>query len=208
MHFDDKQVEEAIESLDHPEIIKHLMHEMTALYDDEDEHSVFNEYKQQILDFFKSQIINYDGLKALSRKEFVDEVSSYCSDNGMRCKLSSLYDGMKKYYAATIEYESEDIDAILEELDEMDSNERSLDLWIRSIWIVGSLLEFSSNDIDADSWIVGRIERISDGQMLQIKEIDNRAAEAKHMNRNDEKSVRPLSKALPVYQYVYNNVHK
>merc|ERR1712228_814345 len=210
--FDDERIDEAIQSLDenemnHPKIIRDLMHEMAALKD-EDSHSVFNEYMQQIIEFFQAQIIDYDVLKALNKKDFVNQISSHCSDNGMRCKLSSIYDAMRKYYDVNIEYDDNDIDEILEELDAMDSKEHSLDLWIRSVWIVGSLIEFCSND--ADIWIVGCIERISDDGMLKIKAVENRTSEAqsKDVNRNDDKTVRPLSKALPVYQYVYDIVHK
>merc|ERR1712130_123200 len=140
-------------------------------------------------------IMDYNVLKALNKKDFVNQISSHCSDNGMRCKLSSIYDAMRKYYDGNIEYDDNDIDEILEELDAMNSKEHNLDLWIRSVWIVGSLIEFSSND--ADVWIVGRIDRISDNGMLQIKAIENRQdVELKDFDRNDDKTVRPLSKAL------------
>merc|ERR1719273_2983655 len=115
---------EAIGSLDDSKIIRDLMNEMRVL-NDGDEHSVFKEYRHQIIEYFKLAIIDYDGLKELDQKDFVNKISSHCSDNGMRCKLSSLYDSMKKYYVdddveeenGKLEYEDEDIDEILEELD-------------------------------------------------------------------------------------------
>merc|ERR1712129_155018 len=217
--IDDAQMEEAMRSLDDdanaaanmkdkPQIIRDLYREMNALKDD-DLHSVFNENRQKIVDYFAENIASYKVLQALNRKEFVNQISSQCCDNGMRCKLSTIYDAMRKYYAqdanGKLVYEDEDIDEILEELDVMESKEKKLELWVRSIWIVGSLIEYRENDEGV--WMTGRIERMIDDK-LQIKNVDDRSAVSLQIERDDEKKLRPLAKALHVYQYVYENVHK
>ena len=79
------------------------------------------------------------------------------------------------------------------------------DLWIRNLWKVGSKCEVYS--ITTETWIKGTIGEIfddSDGEWIKVKFIAKKLRRARIVKRNNLSAIRPLSKAMPIYEYMYN----
>ena len=85
----------------------------------------------------------------------------------------------------------------------------TLDHWIRSLWKIGSFVEVHSTS--SSKWVTGKITRIFVGQhhpeMLEIRYRVHGHSRSKSISRDDTVSLRPLSKAMHVYQYVFEAIH-
>eukprot|EP01084_Bolivina_argentea_P051884 95378_1 len=80
----------------------------------------------------------------------------------------------------------------------------SLDTWIRNHWTVGSKVEVHSSS--SNCWIIGDIVRIfndTEGEWLEVQYSINSIKRLKQIPHNDEQAIRPLSKAMKIYEYIY-----
>ena len=79
-----------------------------------------------------------------------------------------------------------------------------LSVWIRKHWQQGSKVEVYS--VFLKKWFKGTIKRIfsDDGvRWLEIQYLAENAKRTKHVARDDFESVRPLSSAMMLYQYIF-----
>eukprot|EP01083_Nonionella_stella_P281430 957541_1 len=78
--------------------------------------------------------------------------------------------------------------------------------WIRSIWKVSSYCEVYSNS--GQKWFKGTIKRIfadDEGEWLEVQYINqDNTIRCRQTPRDDITAIRPLTKALSIYKYVYN----
>eukprot|EP01084_Bolivina_argentea_P108275 193495_1 len=80
----------------------------------------------------------------------------------------------------------------------------SFDIWIKNLWNVGSKAEIYSKS--SNTWIIGDIVRIftdSECEWVEVKYSINTVQRLRQIPRYDEESIRPLSKAIKIYQYIY-----
>ena len=89
---------------------------------------------------------------------------------------------------------------VYEKMDEKDE----LSVWIRKHWQQGSKVEVYS--VFLRKWFKGTIKRIfsDDGvRWLEIQYLAENAKRTKHVARDDFESVRPLSSAMMLHQYIF-----
>eukprot|EP01084_Bolivina_argentea_P108274 193494_1 len=80
----------------------------------------------------------------------------------------------------------------------------SFDIWIKNLWNVGSKAEIYSKS--SNTWIIGDIVRIftdSECEWVEVKYSINTVQRLRQISRYDAESIRPLSKAIKIYQYIY-----
>eukprot|EP01084_Bolivina_argentea_P122465 217010_1 len=81
------------------------------------------------------------------------------------------------------------------------------DTWVKNRWKVGSTVEIYSNS--ANVWFSGDIVRIFkdlDAEWLEVQYSINNTSQLKQIrraHRDDKNSIRPYSKAIKIYQYIY-----
>eukprot|EP01084_Bolivina_argentea_P258496 435812_1 len=56
-----------------------------------------NENKDKIIQYFKISNINYDKLKQMTQKEFVENISKYCQDKNIATQLEQIFKAMLLY---------------------------------------------------------------------------------------------------------------
>ena len=87
------------------------------------------------------------------------------------------------------------------------ADDGKVDLWIRGLWKVGSKCEVYS--ITSESWIKGTIGKIfhdTDGEWIKVQFVARKLRRARIVKRNNGEAIRPLSKAMPIYKYMYGAV--
>eukprot|EP01084_Bolivina_argentea_P111637 199121_1 len=90
--------------------------------------------------------------------------------------------------------------------DKEDEQTDPLSDWIRTIWKAGSECEIYSNS--DKEWFQGTIKRVftkEEDEWVEVEYVnENKTIRCKQAARDDITSIRPLTKALSIYEYVYN----
>ena len=96
-----------------------------------------------------------------------------------------------------------------EKQEQQEQSSPTLDQWIRSRWKIGSFVEVYSSS--SSVWCTGKITRINVdhhyAETLEIRYRVNGQSRYKNLVRNDSFNLRPLSKAMELYIYVFEAIH-
>eukprot|EP01083_Nonionella_stella_P206887 752100_1 len=103
------------------------------------------------------------------------------------------------------------IDSLLDEIEETEKridSTNKIDSWIRNGWKIGSHVEIYSNS--SQLWFAAKIINIlnnSAGELLQIEYISkNQISTTQTLRRHDTKTIRPFTKAMNIYLYIFNAI--
>eukprot|EP00483_Globobulimina_turgida_P004119 UN04127 len=100
-------------------------------------------------------------------------------------------------------------EAIIDEiLDEIEEKSDTFELWVKKQWKMGSKVEVLSSS-SSDSWFEAKVVGIfndSSGEWLEVQYVADEKLRLKRIRRSDTAAIRPLSKAMGIYQYIYNSI--